>query len=153
MIEHACPHCGEAITVPEVNPFLELAAAQRADPFMAIHAPQRTSRPSPQPKRRGAMFLPIAACAGILLVLVFLAAAICYARNHDEKTLDIFAWVAAVLAFIAIGMIPGAIASSRGHHNAEAIGMLGFFGLAVGILWIGAIVWALTVPNPSEDRR
>jgi hypothetical protein len=152
----ACPGCGKAIAVPEVDPFLELAAAQRADPFGAIHVPQQTTRSV----RRGTRFSPIACVLAIVAVLGLLAGLILMAMGHRPGGSEslasvglVFLVLGAIAAIGAVGMIPGAIASSRGHHNAEAIGMLGVFGILIGILWIAAMVWAYTDPDPLGTRR
>jgi len=85
--------------------------------------------------------------------------------------LDIFALIilfvlAAVViaAFVVLGMLPGKIAHSRNHPQAEAINMCGWWGvITMGILMPLAFIWAYTKPvarqseltvaaNSSEER-
>ncbi len=62
--------------------------------------------------------------------------------------LDIFAWIVlivlvavAVAAFIILAMLPGKIARSRGHPQAEAINVAGWLGMFLGIVgWALALV-------------
>ena len=66
--------------------------------------------------------------------------------------LDIFAWivlivliVVAIVAFVVLAMLPGKIAKSRGHPQAEAINVAGWLGMFLGIIgWAVALVWAFT---------
>jgi uncharacterized membrane protein len=66
--------------------------------------------------------------------------------------LDIFALVVmgilvAFVIFLAVtlGPIPGNIARSRGHPQADAINVLGWIGLVtLGLAWPIALVWAYT---------
>ena len=48
----------------------------------------------------------------------------------------------AVVAYLAL--LPGSIARNRRHHNAQAISLLGIFGIILPLLWFIAIVWSLT---------
>ena len=74
--------------------------------------------------------------------------------------LDIFALIilfvlAAVViaAFIALGMLPGKIAHSRNHPQAEAINMCGWWGvITMGILMPLAFIWAYTKPASRESE-
>ena len=53
--------------------------------------------------------------------------------------------VIAILVFLKLGALPGAKARERGHSQAEAINLLGWFGLLMGgVPWVIALVWALT---------
>ncbi len=57
----------------------------------------------------------------------------------------------AIFLFVIIGRIPGRIAREAGHPQAEAINLLGWFGLAAGGLgWVLALVWSKTVPGPDK---
>ena len=66
--------------------------------------------------------------------------------------LDIFALVVmgVLIAFVIflvvkLGPIPGNIAKSRGHPQADAINVLGWIGVVtLGLAWPIAIVWAYT---------
>lgn len=68
--------------------------------------------------------------------------------------LDIFALIvllvliAAVVAiWVILGMLPGRIARTRHHPQAEAINMCGWWGvLTMGILLPLAFIWAYTKP-------
>ena len=72
--------------------------------------------------------------------------------------LDVFALIVlgvllatAVAAWVLLGMLPGKIARDRGHPQADAINVCGWWGaLTLGILSPLAFVWAYTrVPNAS----
>jgi hypothetical protein len=53
--------------------------------------------------------------------------------------------VIAILVFLKLGALPGAKARERGHPQAEAINILGWFGLLMGgVPWVIALVWAFT---------
>ena len=53
--------------------------------------------------------------------------------------------VIAILVFLKLGALPGAKARERGHPQAEAINILGWFGLIMGgVPWVIALVWAFT---------
>jgi hypothetical protein len=56
--------------------------------------------------------------------------------------------VIAVSIFLELAAIPGAKARERGHPQADAINILGWFGLLMGgAPWVGALVWAYTRPG------
>ena len=73
--------------------------------------------------------------------------------------LDIFALVvlfvmgvAAVAAWVALGMMPGRIARSRNHPQADAINMCGWWGvLTMGLLLPIAFIWAYTRPEKEAE--
>jgi hypothetical protein len=53
-----------------------------------------------------------------------------------------------VLAFIEIAGMPGRSARARNHPEAEAIALLGWLGLPLGVLpWLAAMVWARMQQN------
>lgn len=62
-------------------------------------------------------------------------------------------WVVALITFwlayiaLVIYALPVSIARSRGHPNVAAITVLTFFGAWTGILWIAALVWAVSEPK------
>ena len=66
--------------------------------------------------------------------------------------LDIFALIVmgvliafVILLVVNLGPLPGNIAKSRGHPQAEAIKVLGWIGvLTLGLAWPIALVWAYT---------
>ena len=66
--------------------------------------------------------------------------------------LDIFALVVmgvliafVILMVVKLGPIPGNIAKSRGHPQADAINVLGWIGVVtLGLAWPIALVWAYT---------
>ena len=68
--------------------------------------------------------------------------------------LDIFALIvlvilllAAVAIWVVLAMLPGKIAKSRNHPQAEAINIGGWLGaLFAGVLWPIFLVWAYTKP-------
>lgn len=68
--------------------------------------------------------------------------------------LDIFAvfvlivlLLAAVAIWIVLAMLPGKIARSRNHPQAEAINIGGWLGaLLGGVLWPLILIWAYTKP-------
>jgi Kef-type K+ transport system membrane component KefB len=74
--------------------------------------------------------------------------------------LDIFAWIVlivlvastvAVLVFLA--MLPGMIATKRGHPWAQAVTVAGWVTLFLGFaLWPVALIWAyVDVPVPHKE--
>ena len=66
--------------------------------------------------------------------------------------LDIFALVVmgvlaafVILLVVKLGPIPGNVAKSRGHPQADAIKVLGWIGVVtLGLAWPIALVWAYT---------
>jgi hypothetical protein len=55
------------------------------------------------------------------------------------------------LIFIEIGGMPGRDARKRGHPHAEAIGLLGWLGLPLGVFgWLVAMIWARVKIEPLE---
>jgi hypothetical protein len=76
--------------------------------------------------------------------------------------LDIFAIIvlgilllAAVAIWVVLAMLPGKIAKSRNHPQAEAINIGGWLGaLFAGVLWPIFLIWAYTNPiriTQNED--
>jgi hypothetical protein len=60
--------------------------------------------------------------------------------------------------FVKLAALPGQKAVERGHPQAEAINVLGWVGLLLGIApWLVALVWAYTKPGvtiqtpPAQD--
>ena len=52
-----------------------------------------------------------------------------------------------ILIFVKLAALPGQTATERGHPQAEAINVLGWVGLLLGVApWLVALVWAYTKP-------
>jgi cytochrome b561 len=64
-------------------------------------------------------------------------------------TLIILCIAPVLVAFVIyrLGSLPGAIARSRNHPQAEAIGICGWMGIITIVLWPVAMVWAYLVPG------
>ena len=73
--------------------------------------------------------------------------------------LDIFALIilivlvgVIVVIWVLLGMMPGRIAQSRNHPQAEAVNMCGWWGaLTLGILSPVAFIWAYM--NPVKEDK
>jgi hypothetical protein len=58
-----------------------------------------------------------------------------------------------VWIFVKLAALPGQTAKDRGHPQAEAINVLGWVGLLLGIApWLVALVWAYTKPVAAQPR-
>jgi hypothetical protein len=56
-----------------------------------------------------------------------------------------------VLVFIEIAGMPGRSARARNHPEADAISLLGWLGLPLGVLpWLVAMIWARMQQNPES---
>ena len=56
--------------------------------------------------------------------------------------------------FVKLASLPGHKARERGHPQAEAINILGWIGLLLGVApWLVALVWAYTVTPASTISR
>ncbi len=74
--------------------------------------------------------------------------------------LVVLAMIIAVI-YIELGGMPGKVARERGHPQADAISLLGWVGLLLGVApWLFAMVWArmrpLSVPTavtPKSTKR
>ena len=74
--------------------------------------------------------------------------------------LDYFAWVVLIVliltvlvGFVVLARLPGQIAHSRNHPQAEAITVAGWLGaLMVGVFWPLALIWAFTKPQPEAPK-
>jgi hypothetical protein len=52
-----------------------------------------------------------------------------------------------VWIYVKLAALPGQTAAERGHPQAEAINVLGWIGLLLGVApWLVALVWAYTKP-------
>ena len=73
--------------------------------------------------------------------------------------LDIFAWIvllilaaSALAIFFIAGWLPGHIAKTRGHPQAEAVTVAGWVTLIFGFaLWPIALIWAYVDVPASRD--
>jgi hypothetical protein len=64
----------------------------------------------------------------------------------------LFLMVGITAAIVAIGSIPGIIARKRGHPWPDAVNAASWIGLATGVLWPFAFVWAF-LPLPASPKR
>ena len=56
--------------------------------------------------------------------------------------------------FVKLAALPGRTATERGHPQAEAINVLGWIGLLLGVApWLVALVWAYTKPSPMWQEK
>ncbi len=54
--------------------------------------------------------------------------------------------------FVKLAALPGQTATERGHPQAEAINVLGWVGLLLGVApWLVALVWAYTKPEAPQQ--
>jgi hypothetical protein len=60
--------------------------------------------------------------------------------------------IAMVWGLRILGSLPGRIASDRGHPHAAAIGVCGWLGLLVFVLWPVALAWAYVTPKGHQRR-
>jgi hypothetical protein len=75
--------------------------------------------------------------------------------------LDYFAFIvmavllgAGIWAAVVLGALPGRIAEKRGHPQADAIRVAGWFGLlTLGLLWPLALIWAYTRSPSGGDAE
>lgn len=79
--------------------------------------------------------------------------------------LDIFTFVVMLVLLVAagvfikiLGALPGKIARSRAHPQAEAINVCGWLGiLTLGLAWPVALIWAYTrspsAPQETKNTR
>jgi len=59
--------------------------------------------------------------------------------------------VVGIAVWVILGMMPGRIARSRNHPQAEAINMCGWWGvLTMGLLMPLAYIWAYTNPQSGS---
>jgi hypothetical protein len=64
-----------------------------------------------------------------------------------------FLLVLVTVAIVALGSIPGKIARKRGHPWPDAVNAASWIGLATGVFWPVAFIWAfLPIPQRSEIR-
>ena len=55
--------------------------------------------------------------------------------------------------FVKLAALPGQTATERGHPQAEAINVLGWVGLLLGVApWLVALVWAYMKPVAAQQR-
>jgi hypothetical protein len=57
-----------------------------------------------------------------------------------------------VWIYVKLAALPGKTATERGHPQAEAINVLGWIGLLLGVApWLIALVWAYTKPAAMQQ--
>tara|TARA_R110002124_G_scaffold160283_1_gene327502 strand:+ start:4616 stop:4957 length:342 start_codon:yes stop_codon:yes gene_type:complete len=66
--------------------------------------------------------------------------------------LIIFA-IAGVVVLVLVAGLPGKIAISRNHPDAEAVKMMGWAGLLAVVPWIQAFIWAFKPTDIIDIRR
>ena len=74
--------------------------------------------------------------------------------------LDVFTFVVMFVLLTAVailikvlGALPGKIARSRAHPQADAITVCGWLGIVtLGLLWPVALIWAYTRPSGTPDQ-
>ncbi len=55
--------------------------------------------------------------------------------------------------YVKLAALPGQTATERGHPQAEAINVLGWVGLLLGVApWLVALVWAYTKPVAMQHE-
>lgn len=53
---------------------------------------------------------------------------------------------------VKLGPLPGKIASTRGHPQADAVRVLGWIGvLTLGLAWPAALIWAYYRPEAQAE--
>jgi len=63
------------------------------------------------------------------------------------------AGVAGVLIFLFVAGLPGRIAISRKHPDAEAVNVMGWAGFLAVVPWIQAFIWAFKPTDIVDIRR
>lgn len=64
----------------------------------------------------------------------------------------VFLGIGATAGIVFLGSLPGSIARKRNHPWPTAVNVASWIGLATGVLWPLALIWAfLPVPAPSGD--
>ena len=63
-----------------------------------------------------------------------------------------FILVLVTVVIVLIGSTPGKIAHRRGHPWPDAVNAASWIGLATGVLWPFAFVWAF-LPIPTSPKR
>lgn len=61
--------------------------------------------------------------------------------------------VAGVTVLVLIASLPGKIAISRNHPDAEAVKMMGWAGFLAVVPWIQAFIWAFKPTDIIDIRR
>lgn len=66
-------------------------------------------------------------------------------------TLGILCVAPVLVAYVVykLGSLPGTIARSRGHPQADAINICGWMGVITIVLWPIALIWAHLVPGET----
>jgi hypothetical protein len=61
--------------------------------------------------------------------------------------------IAAVVILVLVAGLPGKIAISRNHPDAEAVKMMGWAGFLAVVPWIQAFIWAFKPTDIIDVRR
>ena len=58
--------------------------------------------------------------------------------------------VSVISVLVVLAMVPGRVAKSRGHPQADAINVAGWVGILLfGVLWPLALIWAYYKPGAA----
>ena len=60
--------------------------------------------------------------------------------------------IAVASAIVVLGSLPGKIARKRGHPHPDAVNVASWIGLAMGVFWPLAFIWAF-LPVPSRGNQ
>lgn len=60
--------------------------------------------------------------------------------------------IAVAVVIVVLGTLPGKIARKRGHPHPEAVDAASWIGLATGIFWPLAFIWAF-LPVPARSGQ
>jgi hypothetical protein len=64
-----------------------------------------------------------------------------------------FLIICVAASIVALGSLPGKIALQRGHPYPDAVNAASWIGLATGVFWPVAFIWAfLPVPYPASSN-
>ena len=62
--------------------------------------------------------------------------------------------VLTVAVLVVLAMVPGRVAESRGHPQADAIKVAGWVGILLfGVLWPLALIWAYYKPGATAGEE
>ena len=64
----------------------------------------------------------------------------------------VFMICGAAAVIVALGSLPGKIARKRGHPWPDAVNVASWIGLATGVFWPIAFIWAY-LPVPASSRN
>lgn len=111
-------------------------------------APRQSTPSAQSPEVSGSWFNGYGDNRGLVLLSTVVAGLAAWVADFGVKwAVALITWWLVYIALI-IYLLPVNIARSRGHPNEAAISVLTFFGAWTGILWIAALVWAVSEPEP-----